>query len=68
MRQQGHDQYCLNGNTQTYDGFDVDGTITQGGYAQATVIDEDFVLAIPDSLDPAPTATWIPPILRLSAS
>ncbi len=47
----GHEQYCLNGNVQTYNGADVDGTITQGGYAQATVINEDFVLKVPHSLD-----------------
>ncbi|KAB1644905.1 NAD(P)-dependent alcohol dehydrogenase [Gulosibacter chungangensis] len=55
--EQGHDQYCLNGNTQTYNGVDpADGTITQGGYSQAVVTNEDFVLAIPAGLDPAKTA------------
>lgn len=54
--QRGQDQYCLNGNTATYNGRDVDGTITQGGYAEATVVTEDFVLSIPDALDPARTA------------
>lgn len=54
---QGHDQYCLNGNTQTYCGVDpADGTITQGGYSQAVVTNEDFVLAIPAGLDPARAA------------
>ncbi|MBB3038076.1 NAD(P)-dependent alcohol dehydrogenase [Hoyosella altamirensis] len=55
--EQGHDQYCLNGNTQTYNGIDpADGTITQGGYSQAVVTNEDFVLAIPAGLDPDKTA------------
>jgi uncharacterized zinc-type alcohol dehydrogenase-like protein len=54
--QRGQDQYCLAGNTATYNGRDVDGTITQGGYAEATVVTEDFVLSIPDALDPARTA------------
>ncbi|MEU6715773.1 alcohol dehydrogenase catalytic domain-containing protein [Nonomuraea sp. NPDC046802] len=27
----GHEQYCLNGNIQTYGGVDVDGTITRAG-------------------------------------
>lgn len=54
---QGHDQYCLSGNTQTYNGIDpADGTITQGGYSQAVVTNEDYVLAIPAGLDPAKAA------------
>lgn len=53
---QGQDQYCLKGNTQTYCGLDVDGTITQGGYSQAVVTNEDFVLSIPEGLDPAKAA------------
>lgn len=52
----GQDQYCLNGNVQTYNGRDADGTITQGGYSQAIVTDESFVLRIPAALDPAKTA------------
>lgn len=52
----GHDQYCLNGNVATYTGLDVDGTITQGGYSESTVINEDFVLSIPAGLDPARSA------------
>lgn len=55
--EQGNDQYCLNGNTQTYNGIDpADGTITQGGYSRAVVTNEDFVVAIPDGLDPAKAA------------
>lgn len=46
----GEEVYCLRGNIQTYGGVDVDGTITQGGYSQATVVDERFVLRIPESL------------------
>lgn len=54
---QGQDQYCLNGNTQTYGSVDpADGTITQGGYSQAVVTNEDYVLAIPAGLDPAKAA------------
>ncbi|ROR67247.1 NAD(P)-dependent alcohol dehydrogenase [Agrococcus jenensis] len=48
----GQEQYCLEGNIQTYNGVDpADGTITQGGYAQAVVVDEGFVLRVPESLD-----------------
>lgn len=46
----GEEVYCLNGNIQTYAGEDYDGTITQGGYSQATVINENFVLKVPESL------------------
>lgn len=53
----GHDQYCLRGNTQTYASVDpADGTITQGGYSQAIVTNEDFVLSIPAGLEPAKAA------------
>ncbi|HEY8589827.1 MAG TPA: NAD(P)-dependent alcohol dehydrogenase [Naasia sp.] len=53
----GEEQYCLKGNIQTYTGVDpADGTITQGGYSQAVVVDQDFVLRIPESLDVARVA------------
>jgi alcohol dehydrogenase (NADP+) len=52
----GNEVYCLNGNLQTYNGVDEDGTITQGGYSQATVVHEDFVLKVPASLDLAKVA------------
>src|SRR5438552_6817563 len=47
----GHENYCLNGNTQTYGSKDKDGTITQGGYSTFVVVDEDFVINIPDAID-----------------
>jgi uncharacterized zinc-type alcohol dehydrogenase-like protein len=49
--QTGHENYCLNGNTQTYGSKDKDGTITQGGYSTFVVVDEDFVINIPDAID-----------------
>jgi uncharacterized zinc-type alcohol dehydrogenase-like protein len=48
--EQNLEQYCLNGNTQTYGSTDRDGTITYGGYSDHVVVDEDFVLSIPDGL------------------
>lgn len=48
--QAGEEQYCLNGNTQTYGSVDRDGTITQGGYSTHVVVDEDFVLSLPDAI------------------
>ena len=48
----GDEQYCAKGNVGTYTGVDpADGTITQGGYSQAVVVTEDFVLRVPESLD-----------------
>jgi uncharacterized zinc-type alcohol dehydrogenase-like protein len=47
----GAENYCENGNTQTYGSKDRDGSITQGGYSKFVVVDEDFVLAIPASID-----------------
>ena len=46
----GLEQYCLEGNIQTYTGLDRDGTITQGGYSTHVVVDADFVLSVPESL------------------
>ncbi|MBM2614149.1 NAD(P)-dependent alcohol dehydrogenase [Actinoplanes sp. LDG1-06] len=46
----GQEQYCLNGNTGTYAAVDRDGTITQGGYSTHVVVDEDFVLRVPESI------------------
>jgi len=52
----GEEQYCLKGNVQTYGGLDRDGTITQGGYSTHVVVDEDFVLRLPEPLDFASAA------------
>ena len=52
----GDEQYCLNANVPTYAGTDRDGTITQGGYSTHVVVDADFVLSVPDGIDPAATA------------
>src|SRR4051794_31696065 len=49
--QKGDEQYCIPGNTQTYGSVDRDGTYTYGGYADHVVVDEDFVLNIPDGLE-----------------
>jgi len=52
----GDEQYCLKGMTGTYGAVDADGTITQGGYSTHVVVDEDFVLRVPESLDFAAAA------------
>lgn len=41
----GAENYCENGNTQTYGSKDRDGSITQGGYSTFVVVKEDFVLS-----------------------
>jgi uncharacterized zinc-type alcohol dehydrogenase-like protein len=46
----GEEQYCIPGNTQTYGSVDRDGTVTYGGYTTHVVVDQDFVLRIPDGL------------------
>jgi uncharacterized zinc-type alcohol dehydrogenase-like protein len=47
----GHEQYCVEGPTLTYNGVERDGqTRTQGGYSDKIVVDENYVLRIPDNL------------------
>ena len=46
----GEEQYCLKGNVGTYGAIDRDGTVTQGGYSQKIVVDQDFVLRVPESI------------------
>jgi uncharacterized zinc-type alcohol dehydrogenase-like protein len=47
----GEEQYCTNpGMVGTYNAVGRDGEPTQGGYSGAIVVDENYVLRIPDSL------------------
>jgi uncharacterized zinc-type alcohol dehydrogenase-like protein len=46
----GLEQYCKPGATFTYNSIGKDGQPTQGGYSQAIVVDEKFVVRIPDAL------------------
>ena len=53
----GWEQYCEKGATYTYNSKDrVDGTRTHGGYSEAIVVKQDFVLAVPEHLDAAGAA------------
>ncbi len=63
------EQYCLEGNTQTYNGMERDGSRpTYGGYSTSIVVKEHFVLNISEKVDLAATApllcagitTWSP--------
>ncbi|MFI5876244.1 NAD(P)-dependent alcohol dehydrogenase [Streptomyces sp. NBC_00377] len=47
----GLEQYCTGGGmTGTYNAVDKDGEPTYGGYAQKIVVDENYVVRIPDGL------------------
>jgi uncharacterized zinc-type alcohol dehydrogenase-like protein len=49
---QGLNQYCENGMTPTYNGFERDGvTPTMGGYSDGYVINENYAVKIPTGLD-----------------
>ncbi|WP_175947028.1 NAD(P)-dependent alcohol dehydrogenase [Burkholderia pyrrocinia] len=53
----GLEQYCENGFVGTYNGQDrVTGDVTYGGYSTQLVVDEAFVLRVPETLDPAGAA------------
>jgi uncharacterized zinc-type alcohol dehydrogenase-like protein len=48
---EGLEQYCIEGPSLTYNGVERDGqTRTQGGYSNKIVVDENYVLRIPDNL------------------
>ncbi|MFE7891212.1 NAD(P)-dependent alcohol dehydrogenase [Streptomyces sp. NPDC057412] len=46
----GLEQYCLEGNTGTYNAIGRDGEPTYGGYSEKIVVDENFVVRVPDGL------------------
>ena len=50
------EQYCLEGNTQTYNNLGRDGVPTYGGYSNNVVVREEFVLHVSDKLDLAGVA------------
>ncbi len=65
----GLEQYCEEGCTPTYNGVERDGvTPTFGGYSRRIVVDENYVLRIPDTIAPdraapllcAGITTWSP--------
>ena len=53
---QGEEQYCETGMLMTYGGRDKFGRITQGGYSNQIVVDENYVLKIPQALSSAGAA------------
>ena len=53
----GLEQYCDNFPVFTYNGADKhSGGVTYGGYSESIVVDEAYVLRVPESLDPAAVA------------
>ncbi len=55
--EEGLEQYCENGFVGTYNGQDRHtGAITYGGYSTQVIVDQDFVLRVPENLDPAGAA------------
>ncbi|MCX4564609.1 NAD(P)-dependent alcohol dehydrogenase [Streptomyces phaeochromogenes] len=46
----GEEQHCLKGEVYTYAGLDYDKQTTYGGYSQKIVVDENYVLGVPDGL------------------
>ena len=67
--QDGLEQYCTGGVTPTYNGRDrITGELTNGGYSNHIVAREEFVLTLPEGLDPeragpllcAGITTWSP--------
>jgi uncharacterized zinc-type alcohol dehydrogenase-like protein len=47
----GLEQYCIEGPTLTYNAIERDGkTPTQGGYSNKIIVDENYVLRIPENL------------------
>ncbi|MGQ0694351.1 MAG: NAD(P)-dependent alcohol dehydrogenase [Nitrospiraceae bacterium] len=53
---EGLEQYCEAGMVLTYNGRDKNGQVTQGGYSTQIVVDENYVLRIPQPLSPAGAA------------
>ncbi|MCZ0987288.1 NAD(P)-dependent alcohol dehydrogenase [Streptomyces diastatochromogenes] len=47
---QGLEQFCLKGMVGTYNAVGKDGEPTYGGYSQKIVVDENYVVRIPDGL------------------
>jgi uncharacterized zinc-type alcohol dehydrogenase-like protein len=55
--ERGEEQYCLNGMTMTYGSPTEDpGGITFGGYSKMITVNRDFVLKVPETLDPSACA------------
>jgi uncharacterized zinc-type alcohol dehydrogenase-like protein len=52
----GEEQHCLDGATSTYNSLSRDGVPTAGGYSTSIVVDENYVLHIPEGISLAAAA------------
>ena len=52
----GNENFCRTGNVQTYNGHHYDGEPSYGGYANAIVVDQNYVLRVPENIDFAASA------------
>jgi uncharacterized zinc-type alcohol dehydrogenase-like protein len=52
----GEEQFCTKGAVVTYNGRDYDGEPTYGGYSRQIVVDERFVVNVPDAIELADAA------------
>jgi uncharacterized zinc-type alcohol dehydrogenase-like protein len=46
----GEEQHCLKGEVVTFGGYGYDGSRAYGGFSQRIVVDENYVLRVPDGL------------------
>jgi uncharacterized zinc-type alcohol dehydrogenase-like protein len=46
----GEEQHCLEGSVSTYNSVGLDGLPTAGGYSTSIVVDENYVLGIPEGI------------------
>lgn len=53
-----NEQYC-NQKIWSYNSFDTDGKLTQGGFAEAMVVNQKFVVKIPDGMVPEQAAPFL---------
>jgi uncharacterized zinc-type alcohol dehydrogenase-like protein len=53
---EGVEQYCESGMIGTYNSRDKQGNLIFGGYSQRVTVDENYVLRVPENLDPAGAA------------
>ena len=54
--QSGNENFCRTGNVQTYNGRHYDGEPSYGGYARAVVVDQNYVVSVPENIDFAASA------------
>ena len=62
----GLEQYCVEGMTGTYNGYERDGkTVAQGGYSNVFVVDQDYAIKIPDNLEMSGVAPLLCAVITL---